>query len=118
MDEPVERRVVVCRVANERFALPVSAVRQIVAAPRSTRLPGVPEAVSGLANANGTLVTTLSGPRLLGLPSGSRSEWLIVLAMGEGRIGIEVDEVEDVAEDADNRLRTLDLEALIGPLLA
>jgi purine-binding chemotaxis protein CheW len=118
MDDPAEGRVVVCRVANERFALPVAAVRQIVAAPPVTRLPGAPQAVGGIANAHGMLVTTVSAPRLLGLPAPAASEWLIVLAMGEGRIGLEVDEVEDVGEGSETGLRMLDLEALIRPLLA
>ncbi len=111
-------RVVVCRVGSQRFALPVAAVRQVVAAPPVSRLPGAPEAVQGIANVHGTLVTTLSAPRLLGLPIAEKSEWLIVLSMCEGRVGIEVDEVEDVEEGSGPNYRALDLEALIRPLLS
>ncbi|HEY9382665.1 MAG TPA: chemotaxis protein CheW [Gemmatimonadales bacterium] len=118
MHEPGAGRVVVCRVGSQRFALPVAAVRQVVAAPPVSRLPGAPEAVQGIANVHGTLVTTLSGPRLLGLPIGEKSEWLIVLSLCEGRVGIEVDEVEDVEEGSGQTIRTLDLEALIRPLLS
>jgi len=117
MDEPGAGRFVVCRVGSQRFALPVAAVRQVVAAPGVSRLPGAPEAVQGLANVHGTLVTSLSAPRLLGLPAGEKCEWLIVLSMCEGRVGIEVDEVEDVEAGSSPAYRALDLDALIRPLL-
>lgn len=117
MDEPGAGRVVVCRVGSQRFALPVAAVRRVVAAPPVSRLPGVPEAVQGLANVHGTLVTTISAHRLLGLPEGAKREWLIVLTMCDGRVGIEVDEVEDVEAGSGPDYRALDLDALIRPLL-
>src|SRR5438552_14435796 len=71
-------RVVVCRVGDERFVLPVAAVREVVASPPVTRLPEAPPLVRGLANVHGTLVTTISGPRLLALEIPESGDWLVV----------------------------------------
>lgn len=113
------RRVVVCRVGTDRFALPVAAVREVVSTVPLTRLPGVASAVSGLANVRGRLVTALSGPVLLGLPDTIRPDWLVVLNARGGRVGIEVDDVEDLQDAAQaTDLPLLDVEELIRPLLA
>jgi purine-binding chemotaxis protein CheW len=112
-------RVVVCRVGADRFALPVAAVREVVATPTVSRIPGAPLAVLGLANVRGTLVTAVSGPLLLGQSGRSPSEWLVVLTMLGGRVAIEVDEVEDLhTTESAGRLRTLDIDALVRPLFA
>ena len=111
-------RVVVCRVAGERFALPVSAVQEVIATPKLTRLPGAPEAVRGIANVRGALVTVVSGPALFGFRESASTDWLLVLSKWDGAVGIEVDEVEDLqAAGSAGRLPTLDVEALVRPLL-
>ena len=118
MTEAAQERVLVCRVGSERFALPIAAVRQVVAGSPVTLLPGAPEVVRGLANVQGVLVTAVSGPRLLGQIPGGPSEWLVVLGLRDGRVGIEVDEVEDVHEGSPDGLQILELDALLGPLIA
>jgi purine-binding chemotaxis protein CheW len=117
MADRSEGRVLVCRVGSERVALPVAAVRQVVASPAVIRIPGAPEAVRGLANVRGTLVTAISAPHLLGLPA-QRSDWLVVLSACQGRVGLEVDEVEDVHDGGIAAPRLLDVDALIRPLIA
>lgn len=118
MADPEASRVLVCRVGNERVALPITAVRQVVASQPVTRIPGAPEAIRGVANVQGTLVTAVSGPRLLGLPVPEQSEWLIVLSLCNGRVGLEVDEVEDVHSAGPDAPRRLEIDALIRPLIA
>jgi len=117
MADADEERLVVCRAGGERFALPVAAVREVVAAPVLARIPGAPAAVRGLANVRGALVTAVSAPVLLGLPDPSPSEWLVVLALFGGRVGLEVDEVEDLhAGGSVAGVPRLPLEALLRPL--
>lgn len=113
-------RMLVCRVGRERFGLPVRAVREVVSALPCTRIPGVSPLVRGLANVRGAIVTALSGPGLLGYPVGAPAAWLVVLTARDGRVGIEVDEVEDLyaaGDSVDVPLLELDglLEPLIGP---
>jgi len=111
-------RVVVCRVAGERFAVSATSVREIVAAPELTRIPGVSAAVRGLANVRGTLVTAVSGRGLLGLSEPDTGDWLLVLTTRDGRVGVVMDEVEDLHEEAGaTTLPVLDIEALVLPLL-
>lgn len=109
----------VCRVGAERFALPITAVREIIAAPELTRIPGVPASIRGVANVRGTLVTVVSGRFLLGAVGTDSGDWLLVLTMRDGRVGIVMDEVEDLQVSAAARaLPVLDIEALVLPLLA
>ncbi|HEY9519849.1 MAG TPA: chemotaxis protein CheW [Gemmatimonadales bacterium] len=119
MTERGPGRVVVCRVGEERFAVSVTSVREILAAPELTRIPGVSTAVRGLANVRGTLVTAMSGRGLLGLPGPDSGDWLLVLSTRDGRVGVVMDEVEDLHEEAGaTALPVLDIEALVLPLLA
>jgi chemotaxis signal transduction protein len=91
-------------------------VREVVASPPVTRLPEAPPLVRGLANVHGTLVTAISGPRLLALEVPESGDWLVVLALHGGRVGIQVDEVEDVVES--DEWHVLDVDHLIAPLIA
>ena len=116
MTEAGAARVVVCRVGGQRFALPIAAVREVVATPPVIRLAGAPAAIRGVANVNGTLVTSVSGRELLGSSESGGGEWLVVLTLWQGKVGLEVDEVEDVGESAG--LPQLEIARLIQPLLA
>ncbi|HEX7025228.1 MAG TPA: chemotaxis protein CheW [Gemmatimonadales bacterium] len=119
MTESDPSRVVVCRIGAERFALPVEAVREILTAPPISRIPGVAGSVRGVANVRGTLVTAFSGPLLLGLEGEYAEDWLLVLGMCDGQVGVLLDEVLDLHTPAEALgLVMLDLEILIRPLLA
>jgi chemotaxis signal transduction protein len=119
MSERAVGRVVVCRVGAERFALPITLVREIVAAPELTRIPGVSPVIRGVANVRGTLVTAVSGRLLLGSPGTEAGDWLLVLTMRDGRVGIVMDEVEDLqVSAAAHAVPVLDIEALVRPLLS
>jgi purine-binding chemotaxis protein CheW len=117
MAEASAGRVLVCRIGSERVALPVSAVRQVVASSSVTRIPGSAPAVRGLTNVQGTLVTAINGPSLLGQRTKDRSDWLVVLSLFGGRVGLEVDDVEDVHDRTPETPRMLELERLLRPLL-
>ena len=118
MGENGSSGVIVCRVGPDRFALPVSAVREVVATPPLAKLPGASAAVRGVANVRGALVTAVSGSVLLGHGAPAPTEWLVVLTLRDGLVGLEVDEVEDLQSEGSHGLRVLDAEALIRPLLA
>jgi chemotaxis signal transduction protein len=119
MTEPDPGRVVVCRIGAERFALPISAVREIITAPPLSRIPGVNPVIRGVANVRGTLVTAISGPILLGEGGEHAEDWLLVLTARGGRVGILLDEVLDLHAPAEAEgLVMLDLETLVTPHLA
>jgi purine-binding chemotaxis protein CheW len=119
MSEGDSAGVVICRVGSDRFALPVALVREVVAVPPIARLPGAPPGVLGMANVRGALVTAFSGSLLFGHERAGPASWLVVLTMRHGRVGLEVDEVEDLqSEGAGSAVPLLDVAALIRPLLA
>ncbi len=115
-DAPIGR-VVVCRVGTRRFTVPVAAVREVVTAPGVVRIPGTAAPIRGVVNVRGVLVTVVSGAGVLAEPDSGASGYLLVLAMHEGRVAIEVDDVEDLhtLETAD-RLPMLDIEGQVWPL--
>lgn len=107
------------------FALPLTAVREVVDPRPLTRLPGCDAAVAGLANLRGRVLTVLDLGGALGLaPSCARPDHrLILAAQGERIAAFAVDRVlgvkggaaADLALDA-AALRALDIQRgdLIG----
>jgi len=111
-------RVIVCRVGTRRFTVPVAAVREVVVAPGIVPLPGVPPVIRGVVNVRGGLVTVVSGAILVMEAGDGLGQCLLVLDMYEGRVAIEVDEVEDLhTSDSAGRLPMLDIEGQVRPLL-
>jgi chemotaxis signal transduction protein len=103
MSEATLVRLLVFRVGNLVCAAEVDAVREILPRLPTTRIPGAPPVVAGLANVRGTLVTVVEGWRALGQPepaapppSGGGST--VLLEVGESRrlAGFTVDEVMDM----------------------
>src|SRR6266508_3591737 len=62
-------RLLVFRVGNLACAAEVDAVREILPRLPTTRIPGAPPVVAGLANVRGTLVTVVEGWRALAQPA-------------------------------------------------
>jgi purine-binding chemotaxis protein CheW len=113
MSEATLVRLLVFRVGNLACAAEVDAVREILPRLPTTRIPGAPPVVAGLANVRGTLVTVVEGWRALGQPAPAEADGgtTILLEVGSsaiaaaaaaaaapGRklIGFTVDEVLDM----------------------
>jgi chemotaxis signal transduction protein len=82
-------------------------------------MPGVAAPVEGVANVRGALVTVVSAAALLGEPTERTGSppWLVVLQYRGGRVGLGVDDVEDlVVRDDDAALLEIEprLEAVFG----
>ena len=117
MSDAAVGRVIVCRVGTRRFTVPVAAVREVVTAPGVIRIPGAAAPIRGVVNVRGGLVTVVSGAALLVEPESGASDYLLLLAMYDGRVAIEVDDVEELhtTEIAD-RLPMLDVDGQVRPL--
>ena len=98
MADELATRFVVCRVGTRRFALPVSAVREVCTDIEIIRMPGVAAPVQGVANVRGSVVTVVRAADLLRLSveGSDGSSWLVVLQYRSGRVALSVDEVEDL----------------------
>ncbi len=143
MDAPAGHRLLVFRVADLVCAAEVLAVREILAPRPATRIPGAPDAVAGLINVRGELVTLVDGSRLLGVQAHGNGGSTLLLELGDRQVAMTVDEVLDlispeagglvhgsalpgidrrlvqgVGERAGRPFVLLNLEALFGPILS
>jgi purine-binding chemotaxis protein CheW len=134
-------RLLVFRVAELACAAEASTVREILSARQATRIPGAPDAVAGLINVRGTLVTVVNGRRALGHGGSAGAGPIVLLDVGARTVGFQVDEVIDllavprgdltdraelpgldpavvraVGRRADLSFVLLDFDALLGPI--
>ncbi len=96
MDDYAGVRILVFRVADLACAADVSAVREILPAQAATRIPGSPDAVDGLINVRGQLVTLVNGRHALNHPPGDGSGPIILIEVGDWTVGLAVDAVLDM----------------------
>jgi chemotaxis signal transduction protein len=106
-------RLVLFRLGSLVCAAPATGVREVIPAGSPTRIPGASRGVSGLLNLRGTLLTVVSGSRVIGLEGPELSpESVLVLDRGGRAVGLAVDEVLDLVEVQEDQLE--DGEALPG----
>lgn len=142
MADTTPLRLLVFMVGDLTCAVPVETAKEIVPFERSTRIPGATDAVEGLLNVRGTLLTVVDGSRLLGRPSQAEDRSVLVLDLGGKLVGLAVDKVLDLAtlpasalegreglpgldprvvqavgRRADGLFVVLDTEALLAPVL-
>jgi len=86
---------VVVRIGAGRYAVGLSGIAEVVTAPQTTRVPGLPRWLTGVANWRGRVLPVLDLRPLLGeeqnpLPSSSR---LVILSADQFEAGLLVDSV-------------------------
>jgi purine-binding chemotaxis protein CheW len=97
-DPPEVRELLAFELADERYALPLSSVREIMRVPAVTEVPRAPDAVIGVISARGRVTTVLDLRRRLRLaekPWTNRTRVLLVDHDDEV-IGLLVDAVLQV----------------------
>jgi purine-binding chemotaxis protein CheW len=105
-------RWVVFRCGEQRFGVPLAQVNEIVPPLPFTRLPGVGADVCGLVGVRGRVITVFDLGVVLGesAAAGVPDHRLLLLELGELRVGGAVDEVREIAA------ATLDrMESEMGP---
>jgi len=97
-DDPRAEPFLIVKGGGTCFGVPQRLVREIVPARRVTRLPGAPEAVRGLLNVRGALVTVLDLAAHFAVGRCETPDAPVVIAVTEGRtLGLLVDDVLEVA---------------------
>jgi purine-binding chemotaxis protein CheW len=98
--------VLAFRLAQERYAVEIAAVREVCPLRSLTPLPGVPPFVMGIVNVRGRVVSVLDLKRFFGLPEAGLSDMnkIVLLQDEHMEFGLLVDAVSGVL--------TLDSEAL------
>jgi purine-binding chemotaxis protein CheW len=93
------RHAVIFRIGALICAAPAGIVREILPRLPATRIPGVAQAIEGLVNVRGTLLTVLDGHALLQQERRPEDEGAIVLVEVAGRrYGLGVGQVIDFLE--------------------
>ena len=99
MADPGASRLVLFRLGSQLWAAPASVVREVIASVPVTRIPGTAQAVAGLVNLRGTLLTVVDGRRALGVAEREgAAESILVLERGGRPYGVSIDEVLDLVE--------------------
>ena len=92
-------RLLIVELRGGLYALDSTAVREIVAMPSATRLPGAPAHVRGVVNLRGQLLTVVDLGQRLTRTLMERGEGTIVVVLaGDKALGVLVDDVHDVQE--------------------
>ena len=92
-------RHVVFRLEKDRYALPLSAIREVVVTPpKFSRVPKAPPSVSGIMNLRGRVVTVVDLSSLLKPadpphPTGTK---VVLLDRGRRELGLLVTEVDGI----------------------
>jgi purine-binding chemotaxis protein CheW len=91
-------RHVVFRLEKERFALPLAAVREVVVPPSSySQVPRAPDAVRGVMNLRGRVVTVVELAPLIELSAATgQGQKIILLDRGRRDLGLLVTEVDGI----------------------
>ncbi len=94
------RAAVVVKVAQRVLAIPLDLVREVVAMPALSVLPGAPCHIRGLLNLRGQLIPVFDLMARLNLSAGARPEdQLLLVCEQEGKaLGVCVDDAEEVVE--------------------
>ena len=91
-------RHVIFRVEKERYALPLAAIREVVVPPEQwSRVPRAPDAVRGIINLRGRVITVVELRALLGISAeGAPSLKIVLLDRGRRDLGLLVTDVEGI----------------------
>lgn len=94
---------VMCRVGQERIAVPVADVYKVLLAVRTCRMPRLPPAIIGIAHHRGRIITAVDPAALLfgaagpasGAPGGPEAR-LLILERSQRHLGLAVDAVDEI----------------------
>lgn len=126
-------RALVIPVRGDRYAVELTSVREVLAAPPVTRVPDAPATVLGVANVRGHVVAVLDSAALVGLPPLGAAPVVVVVDGPGGQAGLAADAMpvtESLGADlgpsevrvatgrratAQGPVTLLDLDALLAP---
>jgi purine-binding chemotaxis protein CheW len=91
-----QSETLVFRVATERFAIDLAAVEEAIELPSVHHLPEMPDHLLGVFELRGRLVPIYSPERVLRVALAQEAAAVLVLRAGEKRLGLAVDDVDDV----------------------
>nr|MBI3612294.1 purine-binding chemotaxis protein CheW [Nitrospirota bacterium] len=90
-------RVCLISLGGESFAIDLRHVREVFEVDNLTVVPGMPSALTGVANLRGVVIPVVDLRSLLGLPiSGTKLPFAVVLKHGMHQVGVLVEQVPEI----------------------
>ncbi|MGL5890089.1 MAG: chemotaxis protein CheW [Bacteroidia bacterium] len=91
-------QLIVFKLGNEDYGLPIDAIREVISTPRIARVPQTPDYVIGVANIRGNIITILDLEHKFGLRQDSDTgslnhNFTLVVKSDTYKVGILVKEV-------------------------
>lgn len=97
--------LLVVGIADERYGIEAQHVREVIAMPQPTRLPGAPPVVLGIVNYRGRILPLFDLRSLLGLPSVTHTATAFAaIELDAMRFGIAIDAVAGLVTVAASEL--------------
>jgi purine-binding chemotaxis protein CheW len=98
-------QLVVFRLGQEEYGVPINYVKEIIRKPDITHLPNAPEFVLGVINLRGQIIPILSLHQRFHIDALIDGETKVVIVEYSGlTVGMEVNEVSEVLTIADERI--------------
>lgn len=91
-------QIVIFTLGNEKFALDTKLVHGIEKMMSITRVPNAPYYVKGLINLRGSIITVVDLKTLLKKENADQEENIIIVEIGQEKIGLIVNKVDEVIE--------------------
>ena len=89
------QELLVIRIGDERFAVPLESVDELVESPKLRPVPGAPAELLGLFTLGGTLLPLYSPASVLGTEP-REEKVALVMRGGRARVALAVDDADDV----------------------
>lgn len=121
-DDGETHQFVIFQVAAESFAVPLSAVQEIIRMPDVVHVPLSPPALEGLANLRGSVLPVVRLRHVFGIEAAPHDDATRVVVLDQGRpVGLVVDRVANVVSVESSRIEaagsiqgTVDTDLLTG----
>ena len=94
-DRSGSQELLVVRIGNERFAVPLESVDELVEAPLLRQVPGAPEPLLGLFTLGESTLPLYSPASILGAEA-IGEQVALVMRGGRARVALAVDDADDV----------------------
>ncbi len=112
------KKFMVFTLGDDRFAIPLFQVKEVIGPAKITPLPDVPKYFKGLINLRGRIISTLDLRTKLGIPfkeATLKKACIIISELSEIVIGTIVDDVAEVVSIEDTQIeRQLDISSKIS----
>ncbi len=85
------------RLGNEEYAVPLLAVKEVIAVPEITRVPATPPHFLGIMNLRGQVISVIDLRQKLGIKPQTTAETAVIICdLGQLSIGVVVDSINMV----------------------